>query len=84
MIPGKNTNDSLTKWRVYRSYDTAAECQIAIDAHLDVLRQHEQDHSRFKTLTPQERVKEATKEADWEYEFGSAQCTSTDDPRLAK
>jgi hypothetical protein len=83
MVPGESTTDPLTKWRIYRSYDTAAECQIAIEAHLDVLRHHEQDHSRFKALTPQERMNEATKEADWEYEF-SAQCIASDDPRLAK
>jgi len=82
MVPGEDARNPLAKWHICRSYDTAVECQIVIDAHLNVLRRHEQDHSRFKTLTPQEALKEATKEAEWEYEFGSAQCIATDDPRL--
>jgi hypothetical protein len=84
MVPGDNTKDPLIKWRVFRSFDTAIECQTSIDAHLEVLKKHEEDRSHFKTLSPQERLKEATKEAEWEYDFGNAQCIASDDPRLAK
>jgi hypothetical protein len=82
MVPGEDVKNPIAQLRVYRSYDTASECQAAMDAHRSVLNEHEQDHSRFKKLTPEERVKEATKEAEWEYEFGFAQCVATDDPRL--
>jgi hypothetical protein len=78
----RTVKNPITKWDIYRSYDTAAECQIAIDAHMDFITKLEQAHSRFKKLTPQEAEKEATKEARWEYEFGYAQCIATDDPRL--
>jgi hypothetical protein len=86
MVPSNGPNarqsDPLSKWRVHRSYDSAEECQAAIDAHRRVLAEHEQDHSRDKKLTPSQRVEEATKEAEWEWEFGPAQCIATDDPRL--
>ena len=54
MVPGENANNPLSKWSIYRSYATAAECQIAIDAHRDVIKQHEEDHTRFNKLTPDE------------------------------
>jgi hypothetical protein len=82
MVPAESTKNPLSQWRSYRSFDTAEECQTAIDAHLEVLKKHQQDHTRFDRLNPQERLKEATKEAEWEYDFENAQCIATDDPRL--
>jgi hypothetical protein len=80
--PTARWTDPLAKWQVYRSYDSAEECQAAIDAYRNVLTEHEQDHSRFDNLTPQQRDEEITKEAEWEWMFGPAQCIASDDPRL--
>jgi hypothetical protein len=45
MVPSDGPNatqtDSLSKWQVFRSYDSAEECQAAIDALRHVLAEHE-------------------------------------------
>lgn len=91
MVPGESTKAPLSKWHLWSSYDTAAECEAQIYANLQFLKKHQLDwpgysRKRLMKLPPRERRKEVIKETraegEWAWDFEFARCIATDDPRL--